>query len=109
MDTTPPKNIDIDRYLWAVTTPRSSLEQAQQNDPSDPPTINTPAERTHLDALRDDPDILVRDRAGLEFPTHAERVTWTNGVHTVLPWHKVNDAAYVWCQFISSVLSLNYN
>jgi len=95
MDTTLPQNIDIDRYLWAVTTPRTSLEKAQQKDVSDRPTLTTPPERTHLDALRDNPDILVRDRAGKEFPIHAERVTWTNGVDTVLPWQKVNDTSYV--------------
>lgn len=106
MDTTPPQIIDIDRYLWAITTPpRTSLDNAQQQDASDPPRLTTPPERTHLDALRDNPDILVHDRASVEFPMDAERVAWNNGVDTVLPWHHVND---VWCQFISLVLSLNY-
>lgn len=39
-----------------------------------------------IDILRQNPDMFVKERAGLEFPKTAEVITWLSGIQTVLPW-----------------------
>lgn len=73
-------------------TPESAgHHDTQATTSTDSPPVSAdgpPSPQALIDVLRKAKNLLVEGRAGIEFPSKAQLITWVSGIVTVLPWTK---------------------